>query len=133
MTRQIERALQAEVMLRLRYYPVIALPIPNSMFIPTRSPAEKEMTRRIVYQMKNSGMLVAGAPDLAVLWRGGAGFIELKRPASTDLLGNKRAAGRPSERQVEFAERCAELHINHAYCSSWDEVRAALTGWGAPV
>jgi hypothetical protein len=131
-------------MLRLRAYPVIALPIPNSMFIPTRSPAEKGMVKRVVYQMKNAGMLVAGVSDLVVLWgcfvmgdssnaQGGAGCIELKRPASTDLLGNKRAAGRPSERQVEFAERCAELHINHAYCSSWDEVYAALMEWGAPL
>ena len=141
---QIERSLQRKVMLRLARYPLIVLPTPNSMFIPTRSPAEKELVKRVVYQMKNNGMLVSGAPDLMVMWGSccehlgeeypvtSCGCIELKRPASSDLLA-KRAAGRPSESQRAFAERCHDLGINHCYASSWDEVRAALIEWGAPV
>ena len=142
-TTQIERALQQEVMLRLSRFPVIALPIPNSMSL---SGLDHRLAARIVAQMKQRGILVPGAPDLVVLWHESryvkaaddwyettaAGLIELKRPATADLL-TKRPAGRPSEAQRAFADRAAELGINHAFCSSWDEVRAALLGWGAPV
>lgn len=143
-TVQIERALQQECMLRLARYPVITLPIPNSMAL---SGLDHRLAARIVAQMKQRGMLVPGAPDLVVLWGEAewtalsssrflpvtrAGLIELKRPATADLL-TKRPAGRPSEAQQAFADRAAELGINHAFCTSWDEVRAALIAWGAPV
>ena len=132
MTTQAERALQSEVMLRLRAgaWPVIALPIPNSIYFPARSDSERSMIGRVINQMKNAGMLVPGAPDLVCLWRGGGAAIELKRPKSRDLL-KARPAGRPSDVQIEFAERAALLGIHHAYCDCWEQVRDRLTEWVA--
>ncbi len=131
---QIEKALQAEVMIRLRTYSVVCVPIPNSTFLPARTAAEKEMARRLIGQAKKAGMLSSGAGDLVVLgsWAGGrrtGGFIELKRPEEITLLG-KRPAGKLSETQRTFRDRCAEAGVNWAMCSSWDEVRAALQRWG---
>lgn len=130
MIRLSERTLQQEVMLRLRAWPVVALPIPNGIWIPARNEAERSLVARIVARMKADGMLIAGAPDLVILWCGGAAMIELKRPASRDLLGNSKPAGRPSETQKEMARRCADLRIKHAYVTSWAELQARLTEWG---
>lgn len=132
MTTQAERALQSEVMIRLRAggWPVIALGIPNSVWIPARTAAEKSLVARLIARLKADGMLVPGAPDIAVFLPGGrGGMIELKRPRSRDLLGTK-PAGRPSPAQIDLAERAAQLGCNHAYCTSWDEVRDRLTDWG---
>jgi VRR-NUC domain-containing protein len=128
---QIERALQQEIMLRLRVerWPVIALPHPNAMFIPTHDPAEKALVRRIIYQMKNMGMLVTGAPDLSLHWRGGSALVELKRPAVADLL-TKRPAGRLSPEQTDMAKRAREVGVRFAVVHSWDEMRECLEGWG---
>ena len=125
-----ERALQAEIMTRLRSWPVIALPIPNSLHLPRRTPDERAVIARVVYQMKNSGMLVTGSPDLVLFWCDGAAMCELKRPASRDLLGKRKPAGRPSEGQKAMAQRCADLRIKHCYASSWQELRAKLHEWG---
>lgn len=130
MTTQAERALQSEVMLRLRSWPVIALPVPNSIYFPARTDAERKIIARVIHQMKNAGQLVPGAPDLVALWRGGGGMIELKRPKSRSLLGSV-PAGRPSDSQIEMAERAAAAGVNHAYCTSWDEVAERLTEWRA--
>lgn len=130
MTAQIERALQQEVMLRLRAWPVIALPIPNSIWIPTRTAQERTLAARIVSQMKNAGQLVPGAPDLAIFWPGGGGMVELKRPKTKGLLGTT-PEGRPSDTQIAMAERAASLGINHAYCTSWPDVKERLETWGA--
>lgn len=131
MTTQAERVLQAEVALRLRSWPVIALPVPNGIWVPARTEAERALVARLIRQMKNAGQLVPGAPDLIVLWAGGGGMIELKRPSSRSLLGAV-PKGRPSDSQIEMAERAGELGINHAFGTSWEEVRAALIAWGAP-
>lgn len=117
--------------MRLRSWPVIVLPVPNSVYFPARTDAERKIIARVISQMKNAGQLVPGAPDLIVLWAGGGGMVELKRPKSRSLLGVV-PKGRPSDSQIEMAERAAELGINHAYCTSWDEVETALTGWGVP-
>lgn len=134
MTTQAERTLQSEVMLRLRAgaWPVIALPVPNSIFFPARNDQERSIIRRVIAQMKAAGFLVPGAPDIVLLWRGGGGMIELKRPASRDLLGKRTPAGRPSVEQQEMAEIASILGVPHAYCTSWDEVRGRLIAWGAP-
>jgi hypothetical protein len=133
MTVQAERALQSEIMLRLRAggWPVIALPIPNSIYFPARTDAERSIIARVINQMKNAGMLVPGAPDLALFWAGGGGTIELKRPKAQSLIGS-RPAGKPSAAQTEFAERAAALGTNHAYATRWEEVRDRLIEWGAP-
>lgn len=130
MTTQAERALQSEVVLRLRAWPVVTLPIPNGIWVPARSEGERALVVRIINRMKSDGMLVPGAPDLAIFWNGGAGMIELKRPPAQSLLGKSRA-GVPTEAQVTMAERAAALKINHAFCQSWDDVAARLTEWGA--
>lgn len=132
----IEKALHQEVVLRLRLLPVVAFSVPNSIYLPARSEAERTMAARIIHQMKATGQLTPGAPDLCVFWGGAGGacpsggMIELKRPASRDLLG-KRPAGRPSEAQRDMAARAAELGVNHAFASSWEDVRDRLTEWGA--
>ncbi len=133
MTAQTERALQSEVMLRLRAagLPVIALPVPNSIYFPARSDAERSIIARVVSQMKAAGLLLPGSPDLVLFWRGGGGMIELKRGASRDLLGKRTPAGRPSEAQLDMAERAAGIGVPYAFCTSWEAVRDRLGEWGA--
>lgn len=120
-------------MLRLRAggWPVLALPIPNGIFLGGKSPAERTMAARIVAKMKSQGMLVPGMPDIVLAWRDGCALLELKAPESRDLFGKRRPAGRPSEAQKALAERAAELGINHTYCTSWEELRERLIEWGA--
>ena len=130
MTVQAERILQQEIMLRFKSWPIIALPIPNGIFIGGRSAAERTMAARVISKMKAQGMLVPGAPDLCLFWRGGAGLVELKRPASVDLMGVRHAAGRPSEAQRMLAHLAAELGVRHCYATSWDELKAQLAEWG---
>lgn len=131
MTAQIERALNAEIMVRLRAsgLPIIALAIPNGIWIPARTEPERSLVARIINRMKADGMLVPGAPDMILMWRDGCAAIELKRPASRTLL-RRRAAGKPTEAQRGFAERAAELGIHHAYCTSWEELMGHLKEWG---
>ncbi len=128
---QIERALQQEVMLRLMALrpKCVIVPVPNSIWIPTRSPAERAMAARIISQMKKSGQLLPGAADLLVLWGTGSGAIELKRPPTRTLLG-KLPGGRPSESQKDFATLCRAQGVRHCYATSWEEVHTALFIWG---
>ena len=131
MTDQYERTLQTEIMWRANRLPLIVAPIPNGIWIPTRDDAEKALVGRIVNRLKNDGMLLPGVADLSVVWRGGGGFVELKRPASKDLFGVRKPAGRSSDPQKEFADKCQRLGVNHAICQTWDEVRDRLREWGA--
>ena len=126
---QAERTLQQEIMLRLNTgrWPLIALPIPNGLWIPARSEAEKNLVARIIARMKADGMLLPGAPDIIVLWPAGGAI--LKRARSRDLFGRVAPAGRPSAAQSELAARAARLGINHAFVSSWEELRARLAEW----
>ncbi|MGH7109511.1 MAG: hypothetical protein ACREFK_03700 [Stellaceae bacterium] len=128
-----ERTLQQEITVRLSCgrWPLIALPIPNGLWIPARGEVERRMVCRLVARMKTDGMLVPGAPDLALFWHGGGAMVELKRPKARDLLGRTLPAGRPSAAQSELAERAHKLGINHAFVSSWDELRRCLAEWGA--
>lgn len=64
---------------------------------------------------------VAGVPDLVVLWRGGAGFLELKA-----------GKGGLSESQRAVHARLAELGYPVAVARTMEEVEAALVSWGAP-
>lgn len=127
-----ERTLLAECLLRLRAggYPVIALATPNGLHIPARSEEEQRIKARIINRMRADGMLLAGAPDLVLLWPQGGGFAELKRPAHRDIFGY-HAAGQASQDQLAFAERCRKLGINHAYVRSWDGLKDRLGEWGA--
>ncbi len=131
---QLERSIQSEIMLRIRAaaMPVMALPIPNGIWIPTRSDDEKEIVRRIVRRMKEDGLLLPGALDLAFVWGGGGGGImDVKRPASYDLFRHRKAPGRPSVDQKELVKRAAELGVNYAFVHSWQECHQKLREWGA--
>jgi hypothetical protein len=126
--RQAERSLHQEVMLRLNAYPVIAIPVPNGLYVPARSPAEKAIVARIIASMKRDGALVPGAPDLVVVSATRAGFLELKRPAENTLLF-KSPQGRLSLEQKEFRDRCDRKAVPYAVCTTWDECLAALVRW----
>lgn len=134
MTAQVERTLQSECMLRLRAggWPVLALPIPNSVYFPARNEAERNIIARVVSQMKTAGQLVSGAPDLVVLWRGGGALIELKRPKTKTLFGTL-PAGRSSPEQIEMAERAALVGVPYSTAHSWEDMRDRLRAWGAPL
>ncbi len=124
-----ETILQQEIVLRLKAYPVIVCPIPNGLWIPARTPAERLVVAKIIASMKRSGQLVPGMPDLVLLWRGGCAAVELKASKRRDLLGTK-PAGRLSDDQVAFAQRCAELWVNYACVTSWEQLRPYLCEWG---
>jgi hypothetical protein len=132
---RIEQSLQQEVMLQLRSAEVRGMlrclyyPIPNGVYIPARTGAEKTMAARIVAQLKNQGGLVPGAPDLVFLARGNSGAIELKRPEVRTLLDVYRK-GTLSKAQREQRIRFESMGINWAICSTWAEVRDTLSEWG---
>ena len=129
--RQAERVLQQEITTRLRFAPLsaIVVPSPNGIFLPTRSPAERDLVRRIVHQLKVGGSLLPGAPDLLFLWDGGCGCMELKRPAEKTLIGKQRA-GELSDDQKRFRERCADLGVDYEVVMSWPQARELLKRWG---
>ena len=87
MTAQHERSLQSEILYRLNRYPVVTIPVPNGIWLPSRSEAEKGIVKRLIARMKTDGMLVPGAPDLVLLGEKGALCVELKREPSRDLFG----------------------------------------------
>jgi hypothetical protein len=127
-----ERILQKELMLRFdaEKWPVLAFPIPNGLWIPAHNEAEKRIVARIIARMKADGMLVPGAPDIALFWRGGSALVELKKPASKDIFGRRSPAGRPTQEQRNVCAKAAELDVHHLYCHGWDEMRAAMERWG---
>lgn len=126
---QAERWLQREILLRLRALPIVAIPIPNGIWIPTHNPAERVLVARVVARMKSDGMLTPGAPDLVLLWAGGAACVEIKRPMSVDLYG-KRPRGRPNDAQCEFGALCATAGVRYVIVESWEELQCHLTEWG---
>ncbi len=135
MTQQAERVLHQEVTLRLtmaeragRLRAVWHSP-PNGMYIPARTVAERTLVARLIKQMKDRGQLTPGVPDICLAWSTGSGFIELKRAAGKTLFG-RVPAGRLSEAQIVFRDKCAALSINWIEASSWEEVEAALQRWG---
>lgn len=130
--RQEERSLQQEIMVRLScgHRRVIALPIPNGIYLPARTEAERALVARLVARMKADGMLVPGAPDLALFWAGGGAMVELKRPQSRDIFSRLTPQGRLSAAQSEMAARARRLRIHHAIATSWDELRQRLAEWG---
>ncbi len=129
---QAERTLHEEVMMRMRPLrpDCVIVPVPNGTWIPARTPGERQLVARLVARMKAEGQMLAGAADLLCLWEDGSGAIELKRPASFDLLGKRTRAGPVSEAQKEFAALCADHRVRHVYAHSWGEVHAALAEWG---
>lgn len=123
--RRIERGLQAEVVWKLKAADIFYIPIPNGMWLGTTTPAERAIAARLVHQMKAAGGMTTGAYDLVLFGRTGrAGLVELKRPAETDLLGNRVTAGQLSKAQREFRDRARAAGVPEAVCHNWDEVLA---------
>ena len=125
MTTQLERSLQSEILYRLNRYPVVAIPIPNGIWLPSHNEAEKAVVARLMARMKSDGMLTPGAPDLVIAGERGAVCVELKRPASRDLFGRK-PKGRLSPDQKAFEQRCVDCGVEYLVASSWEDIAAVL-------
>ncbi|MGI9500385.1 MAG: hypothetical protein ACR2P3_10115 [Geminicoccaceae bacterium] len=69
--------------------------------------------------------LIPGTPDYLFAWQGGGGFIEIKTPPV------RPSSLSPSQR--DFKEWCAMLGVNHAVCTTPDQVWQTLVTWGAVV
>jgi hypothetical protein len=126
---QAERSLQGEYLWRLKAYPVLPLVTPNGIYFPCRDDGERRLRARLIARMKAEGMLIPGMSDLVLLWGQGAAVIETKRPGFRDLFGY-HPPGTASEDQIAFAARAAAVNVNHAYCSSWDQLADRLLDWG---
>ncbi len=73
----------------------------------------------------------AGVPDLVFAWKGGAGFVELKRPEDRCLLSElSRPEGRLSPSQRAFRDECEAQGVPYVVATTLDEVIQALRGWG---
>jgi len=125
MTAQLERTLQTEILYRLARYPVVAIPIPNGIWLPAHNESERAVVARLMARMKTDGMLVPGAPDLVIAGERGAVMCELKRPASRDLFGRK-PKGRLSPEQKAFEQRCVDCGVEYLVASSWEDIAAVL-------
>ena len=125
MTTQLERSLQTEILYRLARYPVVAIPVPNRLWIPSHNEAERAVVARLMARMKSDGMLLPGSPDLILMGERRAVCVELKRPASRDLFGRK-PKGRLSPEQKAFEQHCIDCGVEYIVASSWDDIAAVL-------
>lgn len=133
---QIERSIQAEIVLRLRAWPVKATAVPNSIWLPLPRVfkngkwVKNPIVGQIIGAMKRAGMLTPGACDLILQWAGGrSACVEIKRPASSDLL-TERERGRLSPDQVDYRADCERLGIPYVEITSWAELEWWLGEWG---
>jgi len=126
MTTQLERNLQTEILYRLARYPVVAVPVPNGIWLPAHNEAERAVVARLMARMKSDGMLLPGSPDLILMGERRAVCVELKRPASRDLFGRK-PKGRLSPEQKAFEQHCIDCGVEYIVASSWDDVAAVLS------
>jgi VRR-NUC domain-containing protein len=122
---QLERSLQAEVLLRLGRFPVVCAAIPNGLWIPARTEQEKALVARIIARMRNDGQITPGAPDLFIAGARGALCVELKRPVSRDLFG-RRPKGRLSPDQMAFKARCESAGVPYLVAYGWDDIASRL-------
>ena len=125
MTAQHERSLQSEILYRLNRYPVVAVPVPNGLYIPSHNESERVVVARLMARMKSDGMLVPGAPDLILMGERRAVCVELKRSASRDLFGRK-PRGRLSPEQRSFRDRCIDTGVDYLVASAWEDVQCVL-------
>jgi len=125
MTAQLERTLQQEILYRLARYPVVAVPVPNGIWLPAHNEAERTVVARLMARMKSDGMLVPGAPDLVLMGERRAVCVELKRSASRDLFGRK-PKGRLSPEQKAFEQRCIDCGVEYIVADCWEHVEAIL-------
>src|SRR6185436_10600803 len=125
MPTQIERSLQSEILYRLARYPVVAIPVPNGIWLPSHNEAEKVVVARLMARMKSDGMLTPGAPDLVIAGEKRCVMVELKREHSRDLF-MKRPRGRLSPEQKVFKQRCVDVGVEYLVAYSWEDVEAVL-------
>lgn len=126
MTAQIERALQEEILLRIKRYPLVQASIPNGLWIPTHSEEERRIVARIISRMKSDGMLTPGAGDMILAGAKGAEFVECKRPETRDLLGTRRPKGQLSADQKAFRAQCERNGVRYITAYSWDDIEPTL-------
>jgi hypothetical protein len=124
-TTKLERSLQQDVLYRLARYPVVAIPVPNGIWLPAHNEAERAVVARLMARMKTDGMLVPGAPDLVLMGEKRALCIELKRSASRDLFGRK-PRGRLSPEQRAFRDRCVDCGVEYIVAECWEDVQCML-------
>ena len=77
--------------------------------------------RKAAQRLSGLGV-VRGVPDLAVVWRGKALFLEFKS-----------ATGRLSADQRSFHRKLEWCGAPVAVCRSAEDAEAALRGWGVPL
>jgi hypothetical protein len=124
-TTQLERSLQTEILYCLARYPVVAIPVPNGIWLPAHNEAERVVIARLMARMKTDGMLTPGAPDLVLMGEKRAVCVELKRSASRDLFGRK-PRGRLSPEQKAFRQRCVDTGVDYLVATSWEDVQHIL-------
>jgi hypothetical protein len=110
---EVVRAIEAEA---LRGAPLLVASLANATAIPGTA------GMLVATRLKATGLL-PGAPDLIVVFPGGIGFLETKRPKG-GLLGPKQAL---------FRDTCTAWGIPWALVRSADEALDALLAWGAPT
>ena len=125
MTAQIERSLQSEILYRLNRYPVVAIPVPNGIWLPAHNEAEKAVVARLMARMKSDGMLTPGAPDLCIAGKKRCVMVELKREHSRDLF-MRRPRGRLSPEQKMFKQRCVDAGVEYLVAYCWEDVQVIL-------
>ena len=103
-----EKSLQASVVKYLR------AAMPHDAMCLTIPGGDRGQTRAPGY--------VSGTPDLLIIYRGKAHFIELKT-----------ATGRISPEQKELASRVAVCGSPTLFCRNLDDVSLALVAWGIPT
>lgn len=120
-----ESSLQAEIMYRLaaQHPELVAVAIPNGAYF---FGSDRARAAIMVKSWKRSGLLTPGAGDLVLAGRGSAAFVEIKTPARSDLLGKKRGAGKLSDEQRAFRDRCAACGVPYFVVRSWQEVEDAI-------
>lgn len=87
-------------------------------FVWSHVPNEGKRTKLIGAIKKAMGM-IPGTPDFLFMWRGGAGFIELK-------IGNKKQ----TDSQRDFEKWCRREGVHYSLCHSQAEVHQTLKEWG---
>ena len=127
MTTQLERSFQIEVAYRLKRYPVVSVPVPNGLWVPSHTEAERAVVARIINRMKTDGMLVPGSPDLCIAGRNGTIMAELKRSKSRDLF-TVRPAGKQSPAQREFQTKCEAVGVRYIVAYEWATIEDSIAG-----
>ena len=74
----------------------------------------------VAKKLKAHGV-IKGCPDLCFTWATGSGYIELKEPHKYKDLKPEQKAWR---------DRCKELGIKWALCTSVSEVEMTIREWG---